>query len=392
MSTITKKSNILFVDDEVNILEGIHRTLRHKRSVWEMNYARSVNEALHLLNNKNIDAVVSDVSMPGKDGFALLSAVRSTEHIRDIPVTILTGLSDRGIKRRALDMGATDLLSKPVDPDEFVARINNMLRLKSYQDEIKAHQALLEQKVRVRTAELEAAHIELIWQLGKAAEYRDTDTGNHVVRVGYYSHVLAETLGMAERFSEMVFLTAPLHDVGKIGIPDHILLKQGKLDADEWRIMRDHCEIGVKILRQEMYTIKDFKLLLGLKSLMNSVKRDNPFLRMASSIALNHHERWDGTGYPRGLKGEDIPLEARITAISDVYDALFSKRPYKPIFSEEKAFSEIRSGIGAHFDPEIFNAFEKATDIFRDIRRQFADDDTAAQGKDKPYHIVPLRG
>jgi len=389
MSTITKKSNILFVDDEVNILEGIHRTLRHKRSVWEMNYARSVNEALHLLNNKNIDAVVSDVSMPGKDGFALLSAVRNTKHISDIPVTILTGLNDRGIKRRALDMGATDLLSKPVDPDEFVARINNMLRLKSYQDEIKAHQELLEQKVRVRTAELEASHIELIWQLSKAAEYRDTDTGNHVVRVGYYSHVLAETLGMNKRFSEMVFLTSPLHDVGKIGIPDHVLLKQGKLNADEWQVMRQHCEIGVKILRQEMYVIKDFKLLVSLKSLMNSVKRDNPFLTMASSIALNHHERWDGTGYPRGLKGEDIPLEARITAISDVYDALFSKRPYKPIFTEDKAFSEMYSGIGTHFDPEIFKAFEKSIETFSDIRYQFADDYEAAHVEKTLPHLVP---
>ncbi len=379
MSEKEEKRNILFVDDEMDLLNGMRRMLRSKRDVWEMSFANSVDEALTLIGSQRVDAVISDVSMPGKDGFTLLKTIRGTDATSDIPVTILTGLNERNIKQRALDMGATDLLNKPAEPAELIARINNMLRMKSYQDEIKAHRFALEGKVRERTAELEASRIELIWQLGKAAEYRDKDTGNHVVRVGYYSHVLAETLGMESEFSERIFFTAPLHDIGKIGIPDRILLKEGPLTDDEWVIMRSHSEIGAKILRQEARSIKAFGPVLNIPYFLNNIKTENPFLEMASAISLGHHEKWNGSGYPGGLAGEDIPLEARITAIADVYDALFSKRPYKPRFSEERVRSEMRSAVGTHFDPEIYNALEKAWKLFNEIRNQFADEEVTEE-------------
>ncbi len=374
-----KKSKLLFVDDEMDLLDGMRRMLHSKRDVWDMTFVNSVDEALTLIGSQRVDAVISDVSMPGKDGFTLLKTIRGTEATSDIPVTILTGLNDRNIKERALDMGGTDLLSKPAEPAELIARINNMLRMKSYQDEIKAHRESLEVKVRERTAELEASRIELIWQLGKAAEYRDRDTGNHVVRVGYYSHVLAETLGMDSEFSERIFFTAPLHDIGKIGIPDRILLKEGPLSDEEWVIMRGHSEIGANILRQEPRSIKVFGPVLNMKYFLNNIKTENPLLEMASAISLGHHEKWDGSGYPGGLAGEDIPLEARITAVSDVYDALFSKRPYKPRFPEERVRHEMMAAVGTHFDPEVYNAMEKAKDLFDDIRAQFADDEFSGE-------------
>lgn len=370
---MSEKKKILFVDDEPKILEGLRRILYKYSQEWEMSFINSVELAISLMDMTDFDAIISDVTMPDKDGFELLCSIRKKEKTKDIPVVILTGLNTQGIKKRALEMGATDLLNKPVDPDELIARINNMLNLKSYQDKIKTQNALLEKKVMERTAELEAARLDLIWRLGKAAEFRDTDTGNHVLRVGYFCRVIAEALGMDKKFVDIIFRTSPLHDIGKIGIPDNILLKTDKLSSSEWKEMQSHCEKGKEILRDDVLAWKNFFSFIGQSPFQDFGRSDNPLLKIAATIALNHHERWDGKGYPKGLKGKEIPIEAQLTAVSDVYDALCSKRPYKPSLPEEKVLSIMREENGKHFNPDIFAAFEKSIDKIRQIRIQFAD-------------------
>ncbi|MBW1801254.1 MAG: response regulator [Deltaproteobacteria bacterium] len=368
------QSKILIVDDEPNILDTLLRTLRSMRNERDISFATSVDEALKILRSSEFDLVISDISMPVKNGFDLLSGIRNTEYTKDIPVLMMTGLNEQGLKSRALDMGATDLLHKPFDREDLIARINSMLHLKKYQDEIKAQNALLEQKVRERTAELETARLELIWRLGKAAEYRDTDTGNHVIRVGYYSKVLAEALGMDRKFNDMIFLTSPLHDIGKIGIPDSILLKPGKLTDDEWAVMKQHCKIGADILRDDIGKREFFMDFRKGVCRGEPGEHSDPFIKMAANIALSHHERWNGKGYPNGLAKQDIPLESRIVSIADVYDSLSSARPYKPAYAEERVLMIMRNDIGSHFDPEIFEHFEKYLDVFIGIRGQYSDD------------------
>ena len=364
---------ILFVDDEINILKAMERMLREKKKIWDMHFVQSVDQALSVLEAHDIDVVISDISMPGRDGFDLLSSLRDRDKTADIPVLILTGLNENSLKRKALDLGATDLLNKPWIYEDLLARINSMLRLKKQQDEIKKQNRMLDQKVKERTAELEMERLELIWRLGRAAEYRDTDTGNHVIRVGYYCKVLAENLGMDSEFVQKIFLTSPLHDIGKIGIPDAILLKQGGFERHEWEIMKRHCEIGGDILRKDTVHWSSVWKLDGILEESGLGNNENPFLKMAETIALTHHERWDGKGYPLGLSKQKVPIVSRITAIADVYDALSSKRPYKSSYDIEKVVRIMKENNGTHFDPEVFRGFEKSLTLFNDIRDQFAD-------------------
>jgi response regulator RpfG family c-di-GMP phosphodiesterase len=340
----------------------------------------SVDQALAMIENSAFDLVISDISMPGRNGFDLLSIIRNTEETREVPVLMVTGLNERGLKSRALDMGASDLLHKPFEREDLVARIKSMLCLKQYQDEIKSQNLLLDQKVRERTAELERARLELIWRLGKAAEYRDTDTGNHVVRVGYFAKALAERLGMDKDFNETIFLTSPLHDVGKIGIPDRILLKSGTLTPEEWEVMKQHCKIGADILRGDIGRTR--VVFPGLEKVFpeGQGQPGDPFIKMAADIALTHHERWDGSGYPNGRARHDIPLESRIVAIADVYDSLLSSRPYKRAYPEDQALKIMREGKGSQFDPEVFEHFERSIDVFNNIRHCCSDE--GVQGTD----------
>lgn len=367
------KMRILFVDDEPNVLDGLRRMLRTERDRWGMSFVGGVDAALDVLRTADFDVVVSDVNMPGKDGFSLMTEMRIDTRTRDIPVIILTGRDDSGIKRRALDLGATDLLNKPVDSQDLIARLRSVIRLKTYQDQLKDQNAVLERKVEQRTVDLVDSRLDIIWRLGKAAEFRDEDTGNHVARVGCYCRVLAERLGADSKFVEMLFLTSPLHDIGKIGIPDAILLKRGPLNEDEWNVMRRHCVIGAKILREDSKVMNAFLAWRGGRRRNHNGNGKNHILKMASSIALTHHERWDGTGYPAGLAGEEIPLESRIVALSDVYDALCSERPYKPAFSEAEALSIIRDEAGRHFDPAVCAAVDESLKELRTIRTELCD-------------------
>ncbi|MDR4505700.1 MAG: response regulator [Candidatus Scalindua sp.] len=241
------KKRILFVDDEPNLLDGYKRILRNKRDEWELGFVCNVDAALARLEEESFDVIVSDVRMPGKDGFEFLKILKGNEKTRQTPVVIVTGCNENDLKSRALTLGAMDLLNKPVEREDLVARLNSMIRLKSYQDNLEDQNKILEERVRERTAELEDSRFDIIWRLGKLAEFRDEDTGNHVLRVGSYCRTLAEVLGKNRDFVEMIFLTSPLHDIGKVGVPDSILLKCGKLDPDEWAIMKQHCEIGADI-------------------------------------------------------------------------------------------------------------------------------------------------
>jgi putative two-component system response regulator len=361
---------LLFVDDEANILEGYERLLWPERRTWSLLKAGSVREATAILAEENVDAIISDYNMPGQSGFDLLTRVRATS---DIPLVIITGSAESGLKREALELGATDLLSKPVDREDLVARIRNVLRIKEYQDAIKEHNQRLEELVAERTAQLVASRHEIIWRLAKAAESKDEDTGNHVIRVGCYCRVIAEALEMPEEFVELIFLASPLHDIGKIGVPDRVLLKPGKLDDEEWKIMRSHAQVGANIL------CHDLEIVMAINgwapaSLANvPMQCHNPILEMAAEIAVAHHEKWDGTGYPNGISGEQIPITARIVAIADVYDALTSERPYKRAFTEEEALAIIDEGRGRHFDPRIVDAFYSGLPRIREIRAHFAD-------------------
>jgi len=377
VSADDERKQILFVDDEPEVLNSLRRILHRERNVWDMTFLDCPHAALAQLLRSDFDAVVTDVQMPGMDGLQLLQRLRQTERTRDVPVVVLTGLADRDLKRKALDLGATDLLNKPVEAEDLVARLRSVLHLKACQDELKCQNELLEQKVRERTRQLEASRLDIIWRLGKAAEFRDEDTGNHILRVGYFSRAIAEALGVERDFADRLFLAAPLHDIGKLGVPDSILLKPGKLTEDEWHIMRQHCEIGAAILQQHSNMGRAFQERGGQEFSTARESLENPILEMAATVALTHHEKWNGQGYPQGLAEEEIPLVGRIVAISDVYDALTSERPYKPAFSEEKALAIIREGVGQHFDPEVCAAFDLSIERIAAIRNEFSNEQDA---------------
>lgn len=344
----------------------MRRLLKRHKDKWQTHFAKSTDEALNLLKKETMDVILSDVHMPEKSGFDLLAILQENHTTRTIPVIIITGSGETDIKKKALKKGATDLLTKPVDYEDLVARISCALRLKSYQDEIIAHNLNLEKKVAERTAELAFLHQDLIWRLAKAGEMRDEDTGDHVIRVAHYSKIIGETIGLSEQEIQRIFFTSPLHDLGKIGIPDGILLKKGQLDEHEWVIVTQHCRTGASILMEQP---KGMELLNDSDQTCYAAVITNDRLRQtAASIALNHHENWDGSGYPRGLSGDEIPLEGRIVAIADVYDALRSKRPYKKAFSREKTWTIMEEGVGSHFDPNIFEKIKDLQYRFEEIR------------------------
>lgn len=366
------KSKILFVDDETQITETLSLALTRRSKEYEIVGASSVEEAMQRLSSDSFDVVVTDVQMPGKSGFDLLQEIRTNERLKTLPVIVITGMGDQEMKRQAIDSGADDLLAKPVSVSDLVARLKSALRIKRYQDELRHQNENLEQVVASRTAQLEMARVELLWRLGVAGEFRDNETGNHVLRVGYFARELSRALGLDDDFSETVFLAAPLHDIGKIGIPDSILLKPGKLTDEEWVTMRRHTEFGAQILRSRFV---DPRAVLdeGHEPGTLSQTVSDGLMLTAANIALNHHERWDGSGYPNGIAGDEIPIEARLTTIADVYDALSSVRPYKPAFPEEKVLSIMREGVGTQFDPTVFDAFERSLDVFRSIQRSLRD-------------------
>jgi len=313
--------------------------------------------------------------MPHMSGLDVLRHIRSDDSLRYTPVVILTSESSDDIKMEALTLGANDFLQKPVHRGELLARVRNILLAKAYQDQLKNHSETLEAAVRRRTIELEASHRDVIHCLARAAEHRDDDTGHHIIRVGRYARIVGEELGLDEQTLDDLEQAAKLHDVGKIGIPDAILLKPGKLTEEEFRVIEKHCGFGKRIIEplsaMEAQTLKDH-VRFGAE-IMDPV--DSPLLRMAKRIAMTHHERWDGSGYPLGLAGEDIPLEGRITAVADVFDALSSRRPYKPPFPIDKCFDILLDGRGTQFDPRVLDAFVARREDIIEVQIDYANEE-----------------
>jgi len=293
-------------------------------------------EAMDMLHQELPDIILLDLQMPQPDGFAILKKLSEISSPTSFtPVLVFTADATPETRKRALDSGASDFLTKPGDPVEILLRVRNFLQARRYHLELIDRAKTLEHEVAQRTAELVSAREEALRVLSKVAEARDDATGEHTSRVGELSAQISKSLEKSQEFIQSIRLAAPLHDLGKISLPDKILLKPGKLDEDELVAMRKHTQVGAEMLS-------------GVES---------PMMKLALEIAVSHHEKWDGTGYPRGLKGEEIPLAARIVAVADVYDALTHERPYKAAWSHEDAVTEIVSQSGKHFDPEIVDRF-----------------------------------
>lgn len=356
MTDDVKASRILMIDDEsLNI--DVVRSYLLREGYSNVRATAHAIEALPLIGEFRPDLILLDVHMPDVTGLDILKTIRADRETAMIPVVILTASSTSETKLEALECGATDLLSKPVHRGELLARIRNVLSAKAYQDRLCRHSEELEEAVHKRTAELEASRLEVIHCLARAAEFRDDDTGQHIIRVGRYARLIGEELGLPPAHLEILEPAAQLHDVGKIGVPDAILLKPGKLTPEEYEVIQRHCGFGKKIV--DCLPAREADLLRRHAELGSRIMDigHSPVLLMAKRIALTHHERWDGTGYPLGLSGEDIPLEGRITAAADVFDALSSKRTYKPAFPLEKCFQIMEEGRGTQFDPQVLTAF-----------------------------------
>lgn len=328
-------SRALIVDDQLTsrmILEQLVHSLGE--DVEAVAFADPV-KALQWAQHNTPDLVLTDLKMPNMSGVEFTQWLRNTPACEDIPVVVVTCVEEQETKYRALEAGATDFLTKPIDHHECRARCRNLLRLRQQQAIIRDRARWLEREIHEKTRELQHRERETLLRLARAGEYRDGDTNEHVLRMARTTRLIAEILGQRPEFCDTVEQAAPMHDIGKIGVPDSILLKPGPLDDQEVLIMKRHTEIGHDILR------------------------DSPslYLQAGATIALSHHEKFDGTGYPNGLSGDEIPLEARIVAVADVFDALLSNRPYKPAWELQRAVNLIRAEAGRQFDPVCVEAF-----------------------------------
>jgi putative two-component system response regulator len=323
---------ILLVDDAKSNVDVLVNALK---DTYKLGVSLNGDDALRFAKQHLPDLILLDIIMPGTDGFSVCNRLKSEPLTRDIPIIFITAMDDLTHKTKGFDVGAVDYITKPFDITEVKARVKTHLTLKLAGEALKNQNAILEEMVLERTRELRKAQIEVINRLGKAAEYRDQDTGTHINRMSKYCRLMGKALGLSREEYDRLDLASTMHDVGKIGISDNILLKPGKLDNKEWESMRSHTRIGEELLSG------------GTSQL----------LEVARIIAMTHHEKWDGTGYHQHLKGKDIPLAGRITCICDVFDALISRRPYKDPWPVDQALAEIKNGSGVFFDPELVEVF-----------------------------------
>ncbi|MBF0095254.1 MAG: response regulator [Alphaproteobacteria bacterium] len=346
-----RNAKILIVDDtQVNVilLEAILSNSGYL-DVTGVTDPRKV-EAMH--RERRYDLILLDIQMPHLDGFRVME-ILSRDLCGDyLPVVVLTALNDRETRLRALEMGAKDFLTKPFEQSEVLHRIHNMLEVRMLYAERQRRNEILEERVRERTRDLEENWQETIRCLARAGEFRDNETGRHLLRMSKIAHRIALAIGLPDEQADIILAASCLHDLGKIGIPDRVLLKPGSFDDEEWAIMRSHVAIGCRILGEH----------------------PSPLLRTARTVILHHHEKWDGSGYPNGVKGEEISIEGRICAVSDVFDALTSERPYKKAWPVEKAVALLNEEAGRHFDPALIETFNLLLPEILAIRAANADD------------------
>ncbi len=328
MTDSTQKPRILIVDDEPVNLKVMQSVLADQ---YRLVFAKSGQAALDLVAKEQPKLILLDVMMPGMSGIEVCQALKQNPATRSIPVIFVTAMGDHNDEYNGFEVGAVDYITKPITPSLVRARV-------------KTHLSLVQAEL------LQQAHIDLVQRLGSAAEYKDEDTGEHILRMSHYSKLLALAAGVSESHAELIRQAAPMHDVGKIGIPDAILLKPGRLTEDEFAQMQEHAQIGANILRDS----------------------PSPLIQLAHTLALEHHEKWDGSGYPQGLKAEAITLEARIAAIADVFDALTSKRPYKDAWPTDKAFALLQEQAGKHFDPHLVELFLNLKDKILAIKQTYS--------------------
>jgi len=349
------QKTILIVDDESKNRSYLKALLEAEG--YATQEAQTGDSALKMATEYLPDLILLDAMMPGMDGFHVAFELKKNDATKGIPVIMVTSLDDRDSRLRALQNGVEEFLTKPVERNELWVRVRNLLRLKEYSDLLADYNRTLERQVQERTQQLIESQFDTLFTILRAAEFRDEETGAHIRRISHYCKELAQQLNMGSGFADMIFYASPLHDIGKIGIPDNILLKPGRHLPPEWETMMTHTTLGAKILADG--------------------KSTSPYTRMGAEIAISHHEKWSGGGYPNGLKGEEIPLSARIMSICDVYDALRSKRPYKPAFTHQQTLMLILEGddrtMPGHFDPEVLSAFGKCSDSFNDIFHSHTD-------------------
>lgn len=366
-------AKIVVIDDEPVNIKVVSRLLRIEGYQQFVSTTDS-REALDLIRAESPDMVLLDLMMPHVSGIDILTAMRDDERLRHTPIVILTASTDQETRVKALRGGANDFLNKPIDPSELAPRVGNLLALKRHQDQLENYSSELEAAVRLRTAELESSRRDLLHCLARAAEFRDDDTGHHILRVGRYARLAAEGLGLDQSYVDCIEQAAQLHDVGKIGVPDDILKKPGRLTEEEFELMQKHAGLGKRVLQR--LSPREERVLrhhadIGAKLLGVA---HSPVLEMATRIALTHHEWWDGRGYPLGLLGEDIPLEGRITAVADVFDALSTTRCYKEAFPIDKCFRMMSEERGTHFDPRVLDAFFSRRSDIVEVQMRYADD------------------
>lgn len=339
-----KRHALLIVDDMPDNIEVLRGILRSDYRIFA---ATSGEGALALLaRGIRPDLILLDVMMPGMDGNTLCRHLKENPLTADIPVIFVTARGEEQHEEHGFELGAVDYISKPVKPRVVQARVKTHLALADQQHHLEA-------LVSRRTEQLYATRLKVIRTLGQAAEFKDNETGLHIVRMSHYCRELALALGLPETWADLLYNAAPMHDIGKIGIPDAILLKPGKLDAEEMTVMRTHAEIGARIIGDA---------------------EGSELFQLAANVALSHHEKWDGSGYPQGLAGTDIPIAGRIAAVADVFDALTSTRPYKKAWPFADAVALLQNERGRHFDPEIVSCFERILPAVRAIHHEYADE------------------
>jgi len=351
------KPVILVVDDQLQNVELLEAQLVPLG--YEIIRAANGKDALTIITGNEIDLMLLDIMMPGMDGFEVIRRVRQGTKTRLLPIILVTALRETEDRIKGIEAGCDDFISKPVDKMELFARVRSLLKVKDYNDLMLNYRKELESEVTARTEQLKqalerikTASLDTIYRLSVASEYKDEDTGAHIKRMSRYSVAVARRMGLDENTIETILYSAPMHDLGKIGIPDQILMKPAILDPAEWKIMKMHTVIGAKILQGS----------------------DAEFIKSGESIALSHHEKWDGSGYPNGVKGQEIPIAGRIVAIADVFDALTSKRPYKEPFTIEKSLAIVKEGRGTHFDPDVVDAFFDIQEEILNIKKQYNED------------------